>query len=123
MASYARRMIEAGARFVGGCCGSTPEHIKKIRDYVASVVPRHPSVVVARGQVRAAPDVQPVPLVDKSRRGAKIARGELVTSAEIVPPTGIGANAMLDQCRAHKASGVHAATVPARQGAQSRLGA
>src|SRR5437762_2685156 len=63
MASYARRMIEAGARFVGGCCGSTPEHIKKIRDYVASVVPRHPSVVVARGQVRAAPDVQPVPLV------------------------------------------------------------
>src|SRR3989440_12646371 len=35
MASYARRMIEAGARLVGGCCGTTPEHIKKIRDYVA----------------------------------------------------------------------------------------
>src|SRR5882724_11773870 len=33
MASYARRMIEAGARIVGGCCGTTPEHIKKIRDY------------------------------------------------------------------------------------------
>jgi len=53
MASYARRMIEAGARFVGGCCGSTPEHIKKIRDYVASVVPRQPSVVVSRAQVKA----------------------------------------------------------------------
>ncbi|PYO74500.1 MAG: bifunctional homocysteine S-methyltransferase/methylenetetrahydrofolate reductase, partial [Gemmatimonadetes bacterium] len=33
MASYARRMIETGARIVGGCCGTTPEHIKKIRDY------------------------------------------------------------------------------------------
>src|SRR5438552_3018287 len=53
MASYARRMIETGARFVGGCCGSTPEHIKKIRDYVASVVPRQPSVVVSRAQVHA----------------------------------------------------------------------
>src|SRR3977135_3863903 len=48
MASYARRMIEAGARLVGGCCGTTPEHIKKIRDYVASVVARHEPVVRAR---------------------------------------------------------------------------
>src|SRR2546421_10804104 len=51
MASYARRMIEAGARIVGGGCGTTPEHIKKIRDYVASVVPRHQPVVVARSAV------------------------------------------------------------------------
>src|SRR5436189_5520167 len=122
MASYARRMIEAGARFVGGCCGSTPEHIKKIRDYVASVVPRHPSVVVARGQVRAAPDVQPVPLVDKSRWGAKIARGELVTSVEIVPPKGIDPKPMLDQCRALKAAGVDAVNVPDGPRAQSRMG-
>src|SRR2546430_4001333 len=48
MASYARRMIEAGARIVGGCCGTTPEHIKKIRDYVPSVVPRHQPVVHSR---------------------------------------------------------------------------
>jgi Homocysteine S-methyltransferase len=53
MATYARRMIEAGARFVGGCCGTTPEHIKKIRDYVASVVPRHQPTVVSRDVVAA----------------------------------------------------------------------
>src|SRR2546426_169834 len=51
MASYARRMIEAGARIVGGCCGTTPEHIKKIRDYVASVVPRHQPAVVSRAGI------------------------------------------------------------------------
>src|SRR2546427_1214821 len=45
MASYARRMIEAGARFVGGCCGTTPQHIKKMRDYIPSVVPRPPTAV------------------------------------------------------------------------------
>src|SRR5438093_652851 len=112
MASYARRMIEAGARFVGGCCGSTPEHIKKIRDYVASVVPRQPSVVVSRTQVQAAPDIKPVPLAEKSHWGAKLARGELVTSVEIVPPKGVDPKPMLEQVRALKAAGVDAVNVP-----------
>src|SRR5207247_4649969 len=79
MASYARRMIEAGARFVGGCCGSTPEHIKKIRDYVASVVPRQPSVVVSRAQVQAPAGVSATTLAEKSQRGATVARGERLT--------------------------------------------
>src|SRR5438093_6772939 len=72
MASYARRMIEAGARFVGGCCGSTPEHIKKIRDYVASVVPRHQPVVVSRETIAAPAGVEEVPLSARSCWGAKI---------------------------------------------------
>ena len=122
MASYARRMIEAGARFVGGCCGSTPEHIKKIRDYVASVVPRQPSVVVSRNQVQAPAGVTPTPLADKSRWGAKLARGEMVTSVEIVPPKGVDPAPMLEQCRALKKAGVDAVNVPDGPRAQSRMG-
>jgi methionine synthase I (cobalamin-dependent)/5,10-methylenetetrahydrofolate reductase len=122
MASYARRMIEAGARFVGGCCGTTPEHIKKIRDYVASVAPRRPSAVVSRERVTAAPGVQPVPLAQRSHWGAKLARGELVTSVEIVPPKGVDPAPMLAQCRALKAAGVDAVNVPDGPRAQSRMG-
>src|SRR6266702_2545915 len=122
MASYARRMIEAGARLVGGCCGTTPEHIKKIRDYVASVVPRHPPVVVSRAEIRAPAGAEPVPLAQRSRWGAKIARGELVTSVEIVPPKGVDATPMLEQCRALKAAGVDAVNVPDGPRAQSRMG-
>src|SRR5437879_5891570 len=122
MASYARRLIEAGARIVGGCCGSTPEHIKKIRDYIASVVPRQPSVVVSRAQVHAAPDVTPVPLAEKSRWGAKLARGALVTSVEIVPPKGVDPKPMLEQCRAAKAAGGDGVNVPDGPRAQSRMG-
>src|SRR2546426_519473 len=122
MASYARRMIETGARFVGGCCGSTPEHIKKIRDYVASVVPRQPSVVVSRAQVQAPAGVTPVPLAEKSQWGAKLARGVLVTSVEIVPPKGVDPKPMLEQCRALKAAGVDAVNVPDGPRAQSRMG-
>jgi len=122
MASYARRMVEAGARFVGGCCGTTPEHIKKIRDYVSSVAPRRPSAVVSRERVQPAPGVQPVPLAERSRWGAKLARGELVTSVEIVPPKGVDPAPMLAQCRALKAAGVDAVNVPDGPRAQSRMG-
>src|SRR5207247_252117 len=122
MASYARRMIEAGARLVGGCCGTTPEHIKKIRDYVASVVPRHQPAVVSRETIAVPAGVEEVPLAARSRWGAKLARGELVTSVEIVPPKGVDATPMLEQCRALKAAGVDAVNVPDGPRAQSRMG-
>src|SRR5213076_1707156 len=112
MASYARRMIEAGARVVGGCCGTTPEHIKKIRDYVARVVPRHQPTVVSRETIAAPAGVAEVPLATRSCWGAKLARGELVTSVEIVPPKGVDPTPMLQQCRALKAAGVDAVNVP-----------
>src|SRR6266849_1491729 len=123
MASYARRMIEAGARFVGGCGGSTPEHIKKIRDYVASVVPRHQPTVVSRDTVAPPAGVEAVPLAERSHWGAKLARGELVTSVEIVPPRGVDPAPMFAQCRALKAKGVDAVNVPDGPRAQSRMGA
>src|SRR5881409_1886105 len=108
MASYARRMIEAGARIVGGCCGTTPEHIKKIRDYVASVVPRHQPVVVSRETVAPPAGVEAAPLAKRSCWGAKLAAGRLVTSVEIVPPRGVDPAPMLEQCRALRAAGVDA---------------
>ena len=122
MASYARRMIEAGARIVGGCCGTTPEHIKKIRDYVASVVPRHQPVVHSRETIAPPAGVEEVPLATRSRWGAKLAAGELVTSVEIVPPKGVDPAPMLEQCRALKAAGVDAVNVPDGPRAQSRMG-
>jgi len=122
MASYARRMIEAGARIVGGCCGTTPEHIKKIRDYVASVVPRHQPVVHSRETIAPPAGVEEVPLATRSLWGAKLAAGKLVTSVEIVPPKGVDPAPMLAQCRALKAAGVDAVNVPDGPRAQSRMG-
>src|SRR5256714_730718 len=122
MASYARRMIEAGARLVGGCCGTTPEHIKKIRDYVASVVPRHQPAVVSRETIAPPAGVEEVPLAARSSWGAKLARGELVTSVGIVPPQGVDATPMLAQCRALKPAAVDAVNVPDGPRAQSRMG-
>src|SRR5438874_12632123 len=122
MASYARRMIEAGARIVGGCCGTTPEHIKKIRDYVASVVPRHQPVVHSRETIAPPPGEEGVPLATRSRWGAKLAAGKLVTRVEIVPLKGVDPTPMREPRRALKAAGVDAVNVPDGPRAQSRMG-
>jgi methionine synthase I (cobalamin-dependent)/5,10-methylenetetrahydrofolate reductase len=123
MASYARRMVESGARFVGGCCGTTPEHIRKMRDYLASVSPRQPSVVASREAVAAtAGGVAATPLGERSAWGRKLAAGEFVTSVEIVPPKGVDPAPMLAQCRALRAAGVDAVNVPDGPRAQSRMG-
>jgi methionine synthase I (cobalamin-dependent)/5,10-methylenetetrahydrofolate reductase len=121
MGDYAKRMVEMGARFVGGCCGTTPEHIKAIAGFVQSVAPRHVSIAVTTEQ--AVPGVEPTPLAERSHYGGKLARGEFITTVEIVPPKGVDPTPMFDQCRALKAAGVDAVNVPDGPRAQSRMGA
>jgi len=121
MASYAKRIVEAGAKFVGGCCGTTPEHIKAMVGFVQSAAPRHATTVTAVHA--AAPGVPSVPLGERSRLGAKLAAGEFVTTVEIVPPKGVDPAPMYAQVRALKAAGVDAVNVPDGPRAQSRMGA
>jgi len=122
MAQYAKRMIQAGARFVGGCCGTTPEHIKKIAGHVASLQPRLTTVSTPTAE-HAAHRVEPVPLASRSAWGRKIATGEFVTSAEILPPKGWDPAPMLEACRSLAACGVDALNVVDTPRAQSRMGA
>ncbi|HEX7337916.1 MAG TPA: bifunctional homocysteine S-methyltransferase/methylenetetrahydrofolate reductase [Gemmatimonadales bacterium] len=122
MGSYARRMIQAGARFVGGCCGTTPDHIRKIHAYVASLQPRLVSVGVPAAPAAGPAGVEPVPLAQRSSLGRKLALGELVTSVEILPPKGWDAAEMIAQCRTLKQAGVDAVNVLDSARAQSRMG-
>ena len=122
MGSYARRMIQAGARFVGGCCGTTPDHIRKIHDYVASLQPR--LVSVGRSPIRPAGDagVGVVPLGERSGLGRKLASGERVTTVEILPPKGWNPAEMIEQCRTLQEAGVDAVNILDSARAQSRMG-
>ena len=100
MASYARRMVEAGARFVGGCCGTTPEHIKAIARLRAERRRRgtqSPSVTRARRRRQPAAST-PVPLAERSRLGRQ-ARATASSSrrVEIVPPKGVDPAPMFEQ--------------------------
>jgi homocysteine S-methyltransferase len=119
---YAKRLVEAGARFVGGCCGTTPDHIKTVAAYVQSVSPRQ-IVAVSVEPVAAPTGVEAVPLAERSRWGRKLATGQFLTTVEIVPPRGVDPAAMLTAARQLKIAGVDAINVPDGPRAQSRMGA
>lgn len=122
MGQYARRLIQSGTRFVGGCCGTTPDHIKKIRDYVASVQPRLTAVAVNRGRVSETTAAKAVPIADRSRWGKKIATGDLAVSVELIPPSGWDPSNMVEQARALKQAGIDAVSVLDSPRAQCRMG-
>jgi homocysteine S-methyltransferase len=122
VATYAKFMIEKGAKFVGGCCGTTPEHIHEICNYVASTQVRQEVAHISTVDIQSVAQQEAIPLEERSNWGAKVASGEFVTSIEIVPPKGADASSMLDQCRKIKAAGVDAVNVPDGPRAQSRMG-
>jgi len=123
VAQYARRMIDLGARFVGGCCGTSPDHVKRMRDVVASVQPRHATVSVPAARVGETPLEDPLPLERRSAWGRKLARGETVASVEILPPHGWDRSRILVPARQLKVAGVDAVNIVDSPRAQSRMGA
>lgn len=128
MSKFAKRFIKAGAAFIGGCCGTTPKHIKLISDSVRAVSPRTAKIkaktVEAAKVTDLTPiDVQVVPMEDRSKWSHKIARGEFVTSVEVLPPKGCDATKTLDSIRLLKDSGVDAVNIPDGPRAQTRMSA
>jgi methionine synthase I (cobalamin-dependent)/5,10-methylenetetrahydrofolate reductase len=122
MARYARRFIEAGARFVGGCCGTTPEHIRKIRDQVATLQPRRVPPVSVREVPSAPAGVEPVPLAQRSRWGAKLAQGAFLRTVELLPPKGWRPDEVLERARRLREAGLDAVNLLDTPRAQSRMG-
>ncbi len=87
MADYAQKFVGAGVTVVGGCCGTTPEHIHTIAQALrvgAARAASYPVAKVAAEQVKVAAP----PMEERSRLGAKLAKGEFCTLVEIVPPKG-----------------------------------
>lgn len=123
MAKYARRLIQAGVRFIGGCCGTTPEHIKTLKAAVRALSPAKRIEPVVQVLETNRPDVRITPPEEKSRFARKVVQGEFVTSVEIVPPRGCDPTKMLEGVRLLKAAGVDAVNVPDGPRAQSRMGA
>ena len=122
MASYARKFVAAGVRLVGGCCGTTPEHIRVMKSALRVGEARGKAVSrPAAGGLSVPLAVPAVPLQDRSLLGAKLARGEFVTMVEIVPPKGIDVQKEIDGARFVKSVGVDAVNIPDSPRASARM--
>lgn len=127
MSKFAKRFIQSGAKFIGGCCGTTPSHIKLISDSVRAASPRAHSSAFSSGAPATveitAPDIKVVPPEERSKWGRKIARGEFVTSVEVLPPKGVETTKTLESIRLLKDAGVDGVNIPDGARAQSRMSA
>ena len=134
---YARRMFKLGVKMVGGCCGTTPEHIKRIAasarmagavregdgkdDSVAAIE----AAVSPSGAWTAAPEnvgplSQVVAMAEKSSLAAKIGK-QFVVSVEVNPPVGLDPSRAVAAARMLKAGGVDVINIADGARAQSRM--
>jgi methionine synthase I (cobalamin-dependent)/5,10-methylenetetrahydrofolate reductase len=90
--AWARRALRAGARFLGGCCGTTPDHIRALRQVVGEAIPATPAAAVAR-PADTRPHADPVPTVEKSGLARALEQKRFVVGAEIPLPAGWTAEA------------------------------
>ena len=122
MASYARRFVQAGARLVGGCCGTTPEHIKAIKNAVRSMSPQRARVPVEIVG-RSGRTLEPLPVAGRSSLAGKLARHEFPILVEVVPPKGCDAAKEVEGARYLQEHGIDAVNIPDGAGATARMSA
>jgi homocysteine S-methyltransferase len=117
-ADYARRFLGAGATLIGGCCGTTPRHIRLMRAALdEAMLHRAEGRSGSRIEAAIAREAEPLPLAPHppTRLQQKLARGEFVVAVEIDPPKGHNAGRILEAARELGRSGVdviHVADTP-----------
>ena len=126
MAQYARRFLQIGVRVIGGCCGTTPEHIKLICGDVRSLQPLQARPAAAamveegKAEVKRLPKL---PIALKSKLGAKLAAGKFVAFVEILPPRGVDASKEIAGARLCREHSIDCINVPDGPRASARLSA
>jgi methionine synthase / methylenetetrahydrofolate reductase(NADPH) len=125
MASFARKAIKAGAQYVGGCCGTTPNHIRAMKSAIRAIdaQTRASAGIEVKTAATSTVEIPPAPLAERSRIGALIAEGTFVSLVEIVSPRGIDCTKEIEGARLLASRGVHAINVPDSPRASARMSA
>ncbi|MFC1629537.1 bifunctional homocysteine S-methyltransferase/methylenetetrahydrofolate reductase, partial [Gemmatimonadota bacterium] len=122
LANYARWYVQAGASAVGGCCGTTPAHIKVVSDSLKMLRPAHPGIVRVLSHPEES-DYEPIPEEERSALAASLARGEWIVNSELSPPAGPDPSKVLEAAEALKEAGLTAINIPDGPRASARMSA
>jgi homocysteine S-methyltransferase len=120
-AEYALKFLEAGASVIGGCCGTTPEHIRKMGHAILSRGAAERHRVEVRSRIECETVQEPPPLAERSAFGRALAEGRWITSVEVVPPRGTSLEKSLAKARTLAGHGVTAVNIPDGPRASSRI--
>jgi methionine synthase I (cobalamin-dependent)/5,10-methylenetetrahydrofolate reductase len=122
MAEFTRKAIKAGVQILGGCCGTTPNHIRAMRSAMRALDAQ--ARIKVTGETAAlSTETPPAPLGKRSQIGALLEQGSFITLVEIVPPRGISCASEIEGARILSQLGVHAINVPDSPRASARMSA
>ncbi len=122
MAEFTRKAIAAGVQMVGGCCGTTPNHIRAMRSAMRAI-DAQARIQVTGERPALSTETPPARLGERSRIGSLIEQGSFITLVEIVPPRGISCATEIEGARILAQLGVHAINVPDSPRASARMSA
>jgi len=123
MASFARKFTKASVQFIGGCCGTTPQHIRAMKSALRATEAQAAAAQRATKSEPIVTETPPADLQDRSRLGRLIHEGTFVTMVEIVPPRGIDCSRELNGAQEMADIGVHVINVPDSPRASARMSA
>jgi homocysteine S-methyltransferase len=125
MASYAKKFVRYGVRLVGGCCGTTPQHIKAIRAAVRSVTPNaaRASTTSTVGAVYDRQGAHRAPLQEKSKLGKKLAEKRFIKIVEMIPPKGHDFADAVEEAKYLQSHDVDAINIPEAPRSSARMNA
>lgn len=126
---YARRMFKLGVKLVGGCCGTTTDHIKRIAAAARMAGSTHSDADAEKGMrvdsvtpdPRAQQTSPPVPFAEKTGLAKKIAEKKFVVSVEVNPPIGLDATKAIEAAKMLKAGGIDVINIADGARAQARM--
>lgn len=122
MASFARKFVRAGVQFIGGCCGTTPNHIRAMKSAIRAMSAQQTATPRAAG-TPIVTETPPAPLAERSKIGSLVAAGQFITLVEIVPPRGIDCTKEIEGARMLAGTGIHAINIPDSPRASARMSA
>lgn len=126
-AFYVRRYIQVGAQIIGGCCGTTPEHIKKVSETIKMLLAEQKSIAVVESMDKVDTETtkkvqyQPILKQNKSRLAAKITEGKFVASCELTPPRGWDLSKIIEAAQKLKENNFDTINIPDGPRASAKL--
>jgi len=120
MASFARKAVAAGVQIVGGCCGTTPNHIRAMRSAIRAM-DEQTHVTVTGAAPEMSKETPPAILAQRSRLGALLAEGKFIKLVEFVPPRGINCSREIEGAQLLGRLGVDAIDVYDAAQASARM--
>lgn len=121
--TYAMRYVTLGARAVGGCCGTTPAHIRELARAIKPLSKITSTITVHENTAPETALAPEKPLAERSRLGQKLATGQWITMIEMAPPTSWNTEKYIAKAKLCAEHGIDTLNVPDGPRASPRLSA